>query len=85
MKFSTFDRDNDRRADSCSAHNNRSGNWFNSCYTMHLTDMPKPQIYNNGFLPYDYAELRVCPKVVQLSVMILIIVSKGKAEGIYTN
>ncbi len=63
MKFSTLDRDNDRSpVNSCSAVYNEGGNWFNVCYSMHLTDMPKPQFHNDGFHPYDYAELRVRPK-----------------------
>ncbi|XP_064389523.1 fibrinogen-like protein A [Halichondria panicea] len=59
MKFSTFDRDN---PGSCSKTYNNGGNWFNHCYDMHLTDMPKPQLHISGFDPYDYAELRVRPK-----------------------
>ncbi len=63
MKLSTLDRDNDKRpVGSCSISHNKGGNWFGNCYSMHITDMPKPQLYNGGFLPYDYAELRVRPK-----------------------
>ncbi len=60
MKFSTPDRDNDKSSGSCAAI---GGFWFNRCYRMHLTDMPKPQLHNGErYLPYDYAELRVRPK-----------------------
>ncbi len=64
MKFSTLDGDNDRLpAESCSALYNKGGNWFSQCYSMHITDMPKPQFHNSdGFVTYDYAELRVRPK-----------------------
>ncbi len=62
-KFSTFDRDNDQTpTEDCSVVYNKRGNWFNSCYTVHLTDMPTPKLSHSGFLPYDYAELRVRPK-----------------------
>ncbi len=61
MKFSTLDKDNDLLGTSCSAEYNKGGNWFNACYRMHLTDMPKPHLHNSGPLPYDYAELRVRP------------------------
>ena len=62
MKFSTFDQDNDLYSGSCSKVYNDGGFWFNRCYGIYLTDMPKPQLYRRGFHPYDYAELRVRQK-----------------------
>ncbi len=54
MKFSTPDRDNDKSSGSCAVI---GGFWFNGCYRMHLTDIPKPQLHNGErYLPYDYAE-----------------------------
>ncbi len=60
MKFSTLDQDNDLFSGSCS--DNDGGFWFKHCYSIYLTNIPKPSLYNNGFHPYDYAELRVRPK-----------------------
>ncbi len=64
MKFSTLDQDNDKKKSySCSQKFNGGGFWFNRCYSMHLTDMPNPQLYySRTFTAYDYAELRVRPK-----------------------
>ena len=65
MKFSTFDQDNDLESGSCSKFFNEGGFWFNNCYSIYLTDMPKPQLYHDDlfyYIPYDYAELRVRPK-----------------------
>ncbi len=61
-KFSTLDRDNDQYLRSCSIQFNEGGFWFSSCYDIHLTNMPKPQLHFNSSDPYDYAELRVRPK-----------------------
>ncbi len=85
MKFSTLDQDNDQNSNSCSAQYNNGGNWFNNCYSMHLTDMPNPQFFKSGFLPYDYAEsYEYAPKVVKVSVTILLVVNKGKVGAIQT-
>ncbi len=66
MKFSTFDQDNDSyTTGSCSKKLNNGGFWFNLCYNIYLTDMPKPVLYNDevfDYTTYDYAELRVRPK-----------------------
>ncbi len=62
MKFSTYDQDNDLYSGSCSKVYNDGGFWFNRCFGIYLTDMPKPRIYYKGFITYDYAELRVRQK-----------------------
>ena len=62
MKFSTFDRDNDRSSNNCASNTRKSGWWFNACSRMLLTYTPTPTLYISSTDAYDYAELRVRPK-----------------------
>nr|CAE54586.1 fibrinogen-like molecule [Suberites domuncula] len=63
MKFSTLDRDNDKHGGNCATSHRNGGWWFNKCYQMYLTDSPHPLLYNAGVIVYDYAELKVRPKI----------------------
>ncbi len=80
MKFSTLDRDNDRQSGSCSVSNNKGGFWFNSCYSPTCRN---PSFIMLAFFPTIMLSYECVPKVIQLSVTILVVASKGKAEGIY--
>ena len=66
MKFTTTDRDNDKNNENCTESFNRGGWWFNSCYTIHLTDSVNPRLESTR-TQYDYAELRVRPKTCSAS------------------
>ncbi|XP_066927912.1 fibroleukin-like [Clytia hemisphaerica] len=67
MKFSTYDRDNDKdRSRHCSTEYGRVGWWFNRCYITLLTGNYKFTGHSNGEISWNNNPGDVEPKFVQM-------------------